>query len=241
MNNARTSSPSSRELIICAENLQKIFFSNQKQTEVLKGIDLEVFRGEALGILGPSGVGKSTLLHILGTLDRPSSGRVLYRGEDIFAWDANRLAEFRNRKLGFVFQFHHLLPEFSALENTMMPALVAGIDKKTASRKAHEILCRLGLEERLIHKPGELSGGEQQRVAVARALIMRPDIVLADEPTGNLDTHTGEEVFNLLLELNAELGITFIIVTHNDSLAKKLPRCISLLDGKVLEQHTQKG
>jgi lipoprotein-releasing system ATP-binding protein len=241
MNNARTSSPNSSEVIICTENLQKIFFSNQKQTEVLKGIDLEVFRGEALGILGPSGVGKSTLLHILGTLDRPSSGRVLYRGEDIFVWDANRLAGFRNKKLGFVFQFHHLLPEFSALENTMMPALVAGIDKKTAARKAHEILCRLGLEERLIHKPGELSGGEQQRVAVARALIMRPDIVLADEPTGNLDTHTGEGVFNLLLELNAELGITFIIVTHNDSLAKKLPRCISLLDGKVVEQHTQKG
>ncbi len=241
MNNVHTDSTCSSEVIIRAENLHKIFFSNQKQTEVLKGIDLEVFRGEALGILGPSGVGKSTLLHILGTLDRPSAGRVWYRGEDIFSWDANRLAGFRNTKLGFVFQFHHLLPEFNAQENTMMPALVAGIDKKTAARKAQEILSRLGLEERLSHKPGELSGGEQQRVAVARALIMHPDMVLADEPTGNLDTQTGQDVFNLLLELNAELGITFIIVTHNESLAKKLPRCISLLDGKVVEQHTQKG
>jgi lipoprotein-releasing system ATP-binding protein len=240
MNSATTAMISSTEAIVRAQALQKSFFSNQKQTEVLRGVELEVFRGEALGILGPSGVGKSTLLHILGTLDRPSAGHVYYQGEDIFSWDDDRLAAFRNKKLGFIFQFHHLLPEFSALENTMMPALVAGSDKKTATRSAREMLCRLGLEQRLAHKRGELSGGEQQRVAVARALIMRPDMVLADEPTGNLDTHTGEEVFNLLLELNAELGITFIIVTHNESLAKKLQRCITLLDGQVVEQHNKK-
>jgi lipoprotein-releasing system ATP-binding protein len=165
MNSATTAMISSTEAIVRAQALQKSFFSNQKQTEVLRGVELEVFRGEALGILGPSGVGKSTLLHILGTLDRPSAGHVYYQGEDIFSWDDDRLAAFRNKKLGFIFQFHHLLPEFSALENTMMPALVAGIDKKTAARSAREMLCRLGLEQRLAHKRGELSGGEQQRVA----------------------------------------------------------------------------
>lgn len=144
MNSATTAMVSSTEAIVRAQDLQKSFFSNQKQTDVLRGVALEVFRGEALGILGPSGVGKSTLLHILGTLDRPSSGHVYYQGEDIFAWDDDRLAAFRNKKLGFIFQFHHLLPEFSALENTMMPALVAGIDKKTAARNAREMLCRLG-------------------------------------------------------------------------------------------------
>jgi lipoprotein-releasing system ATP-binding protein len=146
------------------------------------------------------------------------------------------LAGFRNQKLGFIFQFHHLLPEFTALENAAMPARVRGLDRKTAERSAREILARLGLADRLTHKPGELSGGEQQRVAVARALIMRPDVVLADEPTGNLDSHTGEEVFNLILELNAELGITFIIVTHNENLSKKMQRCITLLDGQVVEK-----
>jgi lipoprotein-releasing system ATP-binding protein len=234
MNSLQHEQAGSAGMILQVRNLGKTFYSNEKTTEVLKQVDLEVTRGEALGIVGPSGVGKSTLLHILGTLDRPTSGQVLYNGKDLFSWNDDTLAGFRNRRLGFIFQFHHLLPEFSALENTMMPALIAGTDRGTAERTAREMLGRLGLAERLTHKRGELSGGEQQRVAVARALIMRPDIVLADEPTGNLDTHTGEEVFNLILELNAELGTTFIIVTHNESLAKKLQRCITLLDGQVL-------
>ncbi len=230
MNNA-SASP-----ILQVKNLEKTFWSNQKKTEVLKRIDLDVLRGEALGIVGPSGVGKSTLLHILGTLDKPTAGTVCYNGEDLFSWDDDRMASFRNRKLGFIFQFHHLLPEFSALENTMMPALIAGMDRHAADQSARDILSRLGLGDRLTHKRGELSGGEQQRVAVARALIMRPDIVLADEPTGNLDTHTGEDVFNLIIELNAELGITFIIVTHNEALSRKLQRCITLLDGQIVEK-----
>jgi len=230
MNNA-SGSP-----ILQVKNLEKTFWSNQKKTEVLKRIDLDVLRGEALGIVGPSGVGKSTLLHILGTLDKPTAGTVCYNGEDLFSWDDDRMANFRNRKLGFIFQFHHLLPEFSALENTMMPALIAGMDRHATEQSARDMLSRLGLGDRLTHKRGELSGGEQQRVAVARALIMRPDIVLADEPTGNLDTHTGEDVFNLIIELNAELGITFIIVTHNEALSRKLPRCITLLDGQIVEK-----
>jgi lipoprotein-releasing system ATP-binding protein len=233
MNSLQGGEASSAGVILQVRNLGKDFYSNEKTTEVLKRVDLEVARGEALGIVGPSGVGKSTLLHILGTLDRPTSGNVFYNGEDLFSWDDDTLAQFRNSRLGFIFQFHHLLPEFSALENTMMPALIAGIDRSAAEQTARDMLSRLGLAERLTHKRGELSGGEQQRVAVARALILRPDIVLADEPTGNLDTHTGEEVFNLILELNAELGTTFIIVTHNEGLAKKLQRCITLIDGQV--------
>jgi lipoprotein-releasing system ATP-binding protein len=224
------------DYILQVNNLDKSYFSNQKKTDVLKEVALDVRRGEALAIVGPSGVGKSTLLHILGTIDRPTAGHVYYDGIDIFAMPEEALAGFRNKRLGFIFQFHHLLPEFSALENAAMPALISGLDRKTAENRAWEILSRLGLEERLTHKPGEMSGGEQQRVAVARALIMKPDVVLADEPTGNLDTHTGEEVFNLILELNAELGITFIIVTHNENLSKKMQRCITLLDGQVVEK-----
>ena len=224
------------DYILQVNNLDKSYFSNQKKTDVLKEVALDVRRGEALAIVGPSGVGKSTLLHILGTIDRPTAGHVYYDGIDIFAMPEEALAGFRNKRLGFIFQFHHLLPEFSALENAAMPARVRGLDRKTAENRAREILSRLGLEERLTHKPGEMSGGEQQRVAVARALIMKPDVVLADEPTGNLDTHTGEEVFNLILELNAELGITFIIVTHNENLSKKMQRCITLLDGQVVEK-----
>ncbi len=235
MNNLHDEQTPGSTIMLQVKQLEKSFFSNQKKTEVLKRVDLDVAKGEALGVVGPSGVGKSTLLHILGTLDKPTAGHIYFNGEDIFSWDDSALAQFRNRKLGFIFQFHHLLPEFSALENTMMPALIAGTDKRFAERSAREMLGRLGLGDRLTHKRGELSGGEQQRVAVARALMMRPDMVLADEPTGNLDTHTGEEVFNLILELNEELGTTFIIVTHNESLAKKLQRCITLLDGQIVK------
>jgi len=201
--------------------------------EVLKGVDLTFSQGEKAAIVGASGVGKTTLLHILGTLDRPSTGMVLYEGKDIFNLNEKDLSFFRNREIGFVFQFHHLLPEFNALENTMMPCLIQGIPKKEAASRAEAVLTLVGLKERLSHKPGELSGGEQQRVAVARALVLEPKVLLADEPTGNLDTKTGESVFDLLQELNRIRGVTLIVVTHNLKLAEKLSRQIQLIDGKA--------
>jgi lipoprotein-releasing system ATP-binding protein len=197
-------------------------------------VSFSIARGEMLSIIGPSGAGKSTLLNIIGTVDQPTAGKVIYGGRDLFSRSHRDLAEFRNRKLGFIFQFHHLLPEFTALENTMMPARIAGLDLKVAEAKARELLARMGLGPRLDHKPGELSGGEQQRVAVARALVMSPEVVLADEPTGNLDTHTGQEVFSVLQELNRELGMTLIIVTHNEEFARSTPRCITLVDGAIV-------
>jgi lipoprotein-releasing system ATP-binding protein len=197
-------------------------------------VDLTFSHGEKVAIVGASGVGKTTLLHVLGTLDRPTAGKVLYEGKDIFNMNEKDLAFFRNREIGFVFQFHHLLPEFNALENTMMPCLIQGLPKREASSLAEAILDVVGLEERLSHKPGELSGGEQQRVAVARALVLGPKVLLADEPTGNLDTKTGESVFDLLQELNQTKGVTLIIVTHNLRLAEKMTRQIQLVDGKAL-------
>lgn len=202
--------------------------------EVLRGVDLTFSRGEKTAIVGASGVGKTTLLHILGTLDRPTTGKVLYEGKDIYTLNEKDLALFRNREIGFVFQFHHLLPEFSALENTSMPCLIQGNTKREAVSRAEAILTLVGLKERLSHKPGELSGGEQQRVAVARALVLEPKVLLADEPTGNLDTKTGESVFDLLQELNQIRGVTLIVVTHNLKLAEKLSRQIQLIDGKAL-------
>ena len=202
--------------------------------EVLKGVDLTFSRGEKAAIVGASGVGKTTLLHVLGTLDRPTAGKVLYEGKDIYTLKEKELALFRNREIGFVFQFHHLLPEFSALENTMMPCLIQGIPEKESVSQAEAMLTLVGLKERLSHKPGELSGGEQQRVAVARALVLEPKVLLADEPTGNLDTKTGESVFDLLQELNQIKGVTLIVVTHNQKLAEKLSRQIQLVDGKAL-------
>ena len=221
--------------LIQVQKLSKSFGNGAKRVDVLKGIDLTFAQGERAAIVGASGVGKTTLLHILGTLDRPTAGKVLYRGEDIFILKERKLALFRNREIGFVFQFHHLLPELNALENTMMPCLIQGTPKKEAAFCAENILSLVGLKERLSHKPGELSGGEQQRVAVARALVLEPRVLLADEPTGNLDTKTGESVFNLLQELNQIKGITLIIVTHNLKLASQLPRQIHLVDGKALE------
>lgn len=202
--------------------------------EVLKGVDLTFSYGEKAAIVGASGVGKTTLLHVLGTLDRPTAGKVLYEGKDIFTLNEKDLALFRNREIGFVFQFHHLLPEFTALENTMMPCLIQGLPKREAISQAEGILNLVGLQDRLSHKPGELSGGEQQRVAVARALVLGPKVLLADEPTGNLDTKTGESVFQLLQELNQIKGVTLIIVTHNLRLAEKMARQIHLVDGKAL-------
>jgi len=221
--------------LIQVQQLTKSFGNGAKQVDVLKGIDLTFNQGERAAIVGVSGVGKTTLLHILGTLDRPTTGKVLYRGKDIFTLNERELALFRNREIGFVFQFHHLLPEFNALENTMMPCLIQGISKKEAAFRAETILSLVGLKERLSHKPGELSGGEQQRVAVARALVLEPKVLLADEPTGNLDTKTGESVFHLLQELNQIKGVTLIVVTHNLKLASQLPRQINLVDGKALE------
>jgi lipoprotein-releasing system ATP-binding protein len=221
------------EPLIEAQALFKTFGNGAKRVEVLKGIDLSIPGGETVAIVGASGVGKTTLLHVLGTLDRPTSGKVFYENQDIFTLDEKALALFRNRQIGFVFQFHHLLPEFSALENVMMPCLIQGISKAEASERAESILTLVGLRERLIHKPGELSGGEQQRVAVARAMVLEPKVLLADEPTGNLDTKTGESVFDLLDELNRTKGVTLIIVTHNPALASRMSRQVHLVDGRV--------
>jgi lipoprotein-releasing system ATP-binding protein len=221
--------------LIQVQQLFKSFGNGEKRVEVLKGIDLSFSPGEKAAIVGASGVGKTTLLHILGTLDRPTAGKVLYQGEDILALSERDLAIFRNREMGFVFQLHHLLPEFNAVENTMMPCLIRGIPTKEAVLRAEAILTLVGLKDRLSHKPGELSGGEQQRVAVARALVLEPKVLLADEPTGNLDTKTGEAVFDLLQELNQIKSVTLIVVTHNLKLAGRLSRQIQLIDGKALE------
>jgi lipoprotein-releasing system ATP-binding protein len=221
--------------LVSVQQLFKTYGNGAKQVEVLRGIDLTFSQGERVAIVGASGVGKTTLLHILGTLDRPTSGRVLYEGKDIFTLNEKELAHFRNREIGFVFQFHHLLPEFSALENTMMPCLIQGLSKKEGTSRAESILSLVGLKDRLPHKPGELSGGEQQRVAVARALVLDPKVLLADEPTGNLDTKTGEAVFDLLQDINQMKGVTLIIVTHNLKLADRMSRQIHLIDGKTVE------
>jgi len=217
--------------VIRVKDLYKTYGNGSKQVEALKGVSFDIYEQEFLSIVGTSGAGKSTLLHILGTLDRPSRGKVFYREKDLFAADDNTLTEFRNQKIGFVFQLHYLLPEFSALENTMMPALIRGLKKREAKEKAETILAKIGLKERLHHKPGELSGGEQQRVAIARALILKPEIVLADEPTGNLDSETGKLIFELLFKLNEEEKIVVVVVTHNEELAHQTPRSIILKDG----------
>jgi len=212
----------------------KAYEHDNARTEVLRGVSFDVYAGDGLAIIGPSGAGKTTLLNIVGTLDRPTAGTVRYRSDDLFARSPRELAAFRNRAVGFVFQFHHLLPEFTALENAMMPALIAGEQRGRAERRAQALLERMGLAGRLHHMQGELSGGEQQRVAVARALVMEPEILLADEPTGNLDSHTGSEVFDLLLELNRAQRLTLIVVTHNETFAERMPRAIKLVDGSIV-------
>ena len=227
--------------LIETSQLRKSFITRAGDLHVLKGIDLSIKEGEMVSIVGASGVGKSTLLHILGALDKPTSGKVLYNGADIFSLDEDSLAFFRNKTVGFVFQFHHLLPEFTAIENVMMPGLISvrreapGVKRKEIKEKAERLLDEMGLAERKGHRPGELSGGEQQRVAVARALILEPKVVLADEPTGNLDTAMGEDLFNLLINLNKEKGLTFVIVTHNESLSKRCHRTLRMVDGKVVD------
>jgi lipoprotein-releasing system ATP-binding protein len=213
--------------------LVKTFRHNGIQVEVLTGVDLDIRQGETLAVVGASGVGKSTLLHILGTLERPSAGEVRWEGDNIFQLDDRSLASFRNRKVGFVFQFHHLLAEFNALENVMMPGLIARIPQRTAREQAEAILVRVGLKDRLTHRVATLSGGEQQRVAVARALVLEPEVLLADEPTGNLDPKSGGRVHELILELNRERGLTSVIVTHNLEMARSLDQQITLIDGKA--------
>ncbi|MBM4272997.1 MAG: ABC transporter ATP-binding protein [Deltaproteobacteria bacterium] len=224
----------SEKVKIQLRGLVKTFWSNGNPVEVLNGVDLDIFSGENLAVVGASGVGKSTLLHILGTLERPTGGQLLWEGHDVFTLDDQKLAAFRNRKIGFVFQFHHLLPEFNSLENVMMPALIARLPRPQAQERAEAILVRVGLKERLRHRVSTLSGGEQQRVAVARALVLEPEVLLADEPTGNLDPRSGARVQEMILELNRERGLTSIIVTHNRDLAQALDRQITLIDGKAV-------
>lgn len=204
--------------------------------EVLKGIDLTIGKGEIVSIVGPSGAGKTTLLQIIGTLDRPDSGRVLFDGIDVSVYKEKQLSAFRNNHIGFVFQFHQLLPEFSAVENVMMPALIQGANMTDARRRAMEMLDYLRLTDRATHKPAELSGGEKQRVAVARALVNHPQVILADEPSGSLDTHNKEELHRLFFDLRQELGQTFIIVTHDETLAATTDRTIRLKDGLVVDE-----
>jgi lipoprotein-releasing system ATP-binding protein len=219
--------------LIQVVNLHKSFKMEGLELTVLNDINVTIARGEMLAIVGASGAGKSTLLHILGTLDRPTRGTVLFDGQDVFRLSDQKQAEFRNRRIGFVFQFHHLLPEFTALENVCMPGYIQNRPAVDVRAEAAALLKEVGLDHRVKHKPGELSGGEQQRVAVARALIQRPDLVLADEPTGNLDTHTGDALFNLMRTLNRSRGITFIIVTHNEKLSAQADRIIHMEDGQI--------
>jgi lipoprotein-releasing system ATP-binding protein len=221
--------------LMSIEGLRRSFPTGDGSIEVLRGVDLKLRPRERLAILGNSGVGKSTLLHIMGTLDRPSEGQVLFRGEDVFAKGPKDLAEFRNRHLGFIFQFHHLLPEFDALENVMMPGLIGGRSFEEMRGRAHHLLSEVGLEHRITHPVGKLSGGERQRVAVARALVLDPALLLADEPTGNLDPKTADQVLDLLLEMNRLHGTALVVVTHSPELAARLGRRVVLVDGYLEE------
>jgi len=223
-----------RELISIRE-LNKSFTNGGVGVDILKDLNFELHSGETAAVVGASGIGKSTLLHIIGTLERPDSGQLLFRGEDIFRYDDVALAKFRNESIGFVFQFHHLLPEFSAVENAMMPALINGQSRRQAAEAAETILVRVGLKDRLKYKVGKLSGGEQQRVALARALVLGPSALLADEPTGNLDNVNSQLVHELLLELNQEFSMTLIVVTHNMELASFMSRRVTITDGKLEE------
>ncbi|HVR14904.1 MAG TPA: ABC transporter ATP-binding protein [Candidatus Limnocylindrales bacterium] len=219
--------------LLSVKELQKSFSEGGNEIHVLQGVNFDLAEGERLAVVGESGVGKSTLLHILGTLDRPTGGKILFGGKQLPLDDEAALCEFRNRQIGFVFQFHYLLPDFSALENVMFPALIQGIEPAQAKREAVQLLDLVGLTDRLSHRPGKLSGGEQQRVAVARAVILKPKLVLADEPTGSLDLRIGEEVQDLLFRLNEEHGIGLIVATHNRQFAKKIGRCVELREGRL--------
>jgi len=221
--------------LISIRSLSKGFDNSGSRIEILRAADFDLSTGESVAVVGPSGIGKSTLLNLLGTLDRPDSGKLLFRGADVFQFDNDRLARFRNESIGFVFQFHHLLPEFSALENAMMPALIKGCRQSEARQMAEAILVRVGLKDRLYHRVNKLSGGEQQRVSLARALVLRPAVLLADEPTGNLDKKNSEQVHELILELNSEFEMTVVVVTHNSLLASYMSRRVTISDGQLVE------
>lgn len=223
--------------MLVADNL----FKKYSNLEVVKGVSLEVKKGEIVSVTGPSGAGKSTLLHLLGALDKPDSGRVLIDNTEIFSLGSKKQARFRNKHLGFVFQFHHLLPEFSAIENVAVPLWIGGAGRKEALDRATAMLQKVGLGGRLENKPAELSGGEQQRVAIARALINNPSVIMADEPTGNLDSANALAIHELFLQLRAELGQTFIMITHNEELAGMTDRTLVMRDGRIMEEHTNKG
>ena len=223
------------EFLIEAIGLNKHYGEGEQAIHVLSDLHLVLHLRECVAIIGESGVGKSTLLHILGMLDQPNTGQVLLDGQDLFMLLEPERAALRNREIGFIFQFHHLLPDFTALENVTMPGLIGGLGEKEAREQAEAMLVQVGLSDRLTHRPGELSGGEQQRVAVARALVMKPRLILADEPTGNLDPVTGDGILRLLLNLNQQLGVTMAVVTHNEKLAAAMDRTLRLINGKLQE------
>lgn len=225
-----------QELLLQVSNVSKRYQEGTVDTKVLHDVDLQVFKGEQLAIVGSSGSGKSTLLHIMGTLDSPTSGKVTMLGENLYKLSSARQAKVRNENLGFIYQFHHLLPEFTALENVSMPALIQGKSRKQVEAKATALLERVGLGHRLKHTPAEMSGGERQRVAIARALINDPKLVLADEPTGNLDAKSGEAVYQLITELAAQFGTAFVVVTHDQKLAARMDRQLHMKDGRLVQQ-----
>ncbi len=219
--------------LLAVRGLRKSFTEGASEIHVLQGVNFELAEGERLAVIGESGVGKSTLLHIIGTLDRPTSGEILYRGNVLPVDDEAALSQFRNREIGFIFQFHYLLPDFSALENVMFPALIQGVEPAQARMRAEALLEMIGLRDRISHRPGKLSGGEQQRVAVARSVILQPKLVLADEPTGSLDSRIGDEVEELLFKLNRDQGISMIVATHNREFARRIGRQFELKAGKL--------
>lgn len=225
------------EPLVVVEDLRKTFVHMGRELHVLRGIDLIIQAGDVMAIVGASGAGKSTLLHCIGTLDSPTGGRIWLGKDELTVLSGSKLAAIRNRTIGFVFQFHHLLPEFNALENVMMPGLIQGRSRKDMEGPARDLLTEVGLKERISHRPGELSGGEQQRVALARALVLSPKLLLADEPTGNLDSNTSEAIHELFFEINRKHGTTIVVVTHNPAFAQSMPRIVTMRDGRIESDH----